>query len=37
MNLKLRRNRKILLLTVFMYITIIAVAGSQPIIAYSIG
>ncbi len=37
MDLKFKRNRKYLLLTILLYITLIMLAGSQPIISYTIG
>lgn len=37
MNMRFKRNRGLLFLTAFVFITLIAAAGSQPIIAYTIG
>jgi hypothetical protein len=37
MELKLKRNSRLILLTAVVIISLIALAGSQPIIAYTLG
>jgi len=37
MNLRFKRNQKLVFLTAFVFITLIAIAGSQPIAAYTFG
>ncbi len=37
MELRFKRNRKLVLLTALVIISLIALMGSQPIVAYTIG